>query len=74
MVIYFEFYQDIQEPSIDWDIATDHTGETAGAIIVPDVDCDISSEKLAYAQSIIDQSDVPAKELYLLCREIFVWN
>ena len=43
--------------------------ETAGAIIVPDVDCNISNEKLAYAQSMIEQSDVPAKELYFLCRE-----
>ncbi|XP_031172966.1 uncharacterized protein LOC116062437 [Sander lucioperca] len=66
-----ENIEDIEEPDIDWDIATDHDGEMEGAIVVPEIECPLSEEQREGVQSLIQDNDpvTPARELYLLCCE-----
>ncbi|XP_076842089.1 uncharacterized protein LOC143486124 [Brachyhypopomus gauderio] len=63
--------EDIEEPDIDWDIATTHSGEMDGEIVVPQIEPPLSEQQRQGVQLLIEQSDpdMSARDLYLTCRE-----
>ncbi|KAG9278067.1 hypothetical protein AMEX_G5862 [Astyanax mexicanus] len=66
-----ENVEDLEEPDIDWDIATNHDGEIDGEIVVPQIELHLNEGQIQVVQSLIEQSDpdLPARDLYLTCRE-----
>uniref|UniRef100_W5KMR3 Integrase core domain-containing protein n=1 Tax=Astyanax mexicanus TaxID=7994 RepID=W5KMR3_ASTMX len=63
--------ENVEEPDIDWDIATNHDGEIDGEIVVPEIESHLTKEQIQMVQSLIEQSDpdMPARCLYLTCRK-----
>uniref|UniRef100_A0A8B9H5Z3 Integrase core domain-containing protein n=1 Tax=Astyanax mexicanus TaxID=7994 RepID=A0A8B9H5Z3_ASTMX len=66
-----ENVEDLEEPDIDWDIATNHDGEMDGEIVVPQIESHLNEGQIQVVQSLIEQSDpdMPARCLYLTCRK-----
>lgn len=71
MVCYSVFYnfQDIQEPDIDWDVATDFRQDGDGVVGVPKIDCSLNDQLLEEMQMLLHENgDTDSRNLYLLCR------
>uniref|UniRef100_A0A3P9HD15 Integrase catalytic domain-containing protein n=1 Tax=Oryzias latipes TaxID=8090 RepID=A0A3P9HD15_ORYLA len=64
-----ENLQDIHEPDLDWDVATDF-GDVQGAVVVPEFDCPITEDQLVECQNFIDDNrDLDNRSLFLIIRE-----
>ena len=75
MVVYSVLYnfQDIREPDIDWDVATDYGEDVDGVVVVPELDCSLNDRQLEEMQMLLHENgDTDTRNLYLLCREYVV--